>query len=327
MMQRFYRRLQRSISPNNLAPQAEPFGYDIAMNALEAEEILRADGDYRVLRRIPPVAAWGLSADSEDKRRAVFVDTETTGLNQDTDEVIEIALLPFAYDRPSGMITTIDIDTAYTALRGPSLPIPAASTAIHGIRDDDVRGKTIDAGRVEAIVAQADILIAHNAAFDRPMVEKHWPIFERKPWACSLADIDWRAEGLASGKLDYILMRLGWFFDGHRAMGDAEAGAFLLTERLPVSQRAALSVLLENARRPTSVVRAEETAFEQRAALRQRGYRWDPGAPDRTKAWWVLTDEPKTEVAWLNSEIYQTPRDIPVTRIPATKRYSAHLWR
>ncbi len=187
-------------------------------------------------------------------------------------------------------------------------------------------GKTIDADRVRAIVESAQLIIAHNAAFDRPMVEKHWPIFEEKHWACSLVDIDWKAEGLGSAKLDYLLMKFGWFHDGHRALSDALATVFLLTLPLPGSGRSGLKALLDCARRPLRAVRAEETAFEQRSALKSRGYRWDEGAGRRRKAWWILTDDPQAEVDWLEAEIYREKREIPVINMPATMRYSARLW-
>jgi DNA polymerase-3 subunit epsilon len=73
-------------------------------------------------------------------------------------------------------------------------------------------------------------------------------------------------------------------------------------------------------------VRAEETAFEQRAALKARGYRWDNGEGKRPKAWWILTDDPQSEIDWLTHEIYGGPHDIPVLNMPATMRYSARLW-
>lgn len=296
------------------------------MDLLEAERVLAAHPDFRLLRRMPPPASWPLATTHTDLRRAVFVDTETTGLDHDADEVIELALLPFEYNRETGAIVRVDEANAYCGLRQPSKPIPAESARVHGISDADVAGQVIDEDAVHRIVGDAHLIIAHNAAFDRPMVEKHWPIFAQKHWACSFVDIDWAAEGLSSGKLDYLLMKQGWFFEAHRALGDALAGAFLLSLPLPLSKRSAMHTLLECARRPLRAVRAEDTAFEQRAALKQRGYRWDPGDRGRAKAWWIQTEHPDEEIAWLNAEIYREPRDVPVLNMPATKRYSARVW-
>lgn len=211
-------------------------------------------------------------------------------------------------------------------MRQPSFPIPPESTRVHGITDADVAGKTIDTDRVRTLVDSAQLIIAHNAAFDRPMVERHWPIFAEKHWACSFADIDWKAEGLGSAKLDYLLFRAGWFHDGHRALSDALATVFLMTLPLPTSGKTGLKALLDCARRPLRAVRAEETAFEQRSALKSRGYRWDEGEGKRRKAWWILTDDPRAEIDWLEAEIYREKRDIPVVNMPATMRYSARLW-
>jgi DNA polymerase-3 subunit epsilon len=295
------------------------------MDLLEAERRLEASADHRVLRRVPPVEQWRLEAPVTKVRRAVFLDTETTGLDLERDEVIELALLPFEYERDTGRIVRIDRERALSALRQPSLPIPVESARIHGLSDEQVAGHVIDPEQVRAAVEDAQLVIAHNAAFDRPMVEKCWPIFEKKHWACSLVDIDWKRENLSTAKLDYLLMKQGWFHDGHRALVDALAAVFLLTLPLPVSGKRALAALLECARRPLYAVRAEETAFVQRAALKARGYRWDSGESRRTKAWWTLTSDPEREVAWLIAEIYGTPRDVPVVSVPPTMRYSGRL--
>jgi DNA polymerase-3 subunit epsilon len=298
------------------------------MDIHEAEALLFTSPDHRVLRRVPAPSTWEFPRRREgaDIFRAIFVDTETTGLDQDVDEVIELALLPFEYERDTGAIVRVLENEAFSGLRQPSFPIPAESAKVHGISDGDVAGKTIDGAAVEALVRSAHLIVAHNAHFDRPMAEKHWPIFERMNWACSLNDINWRDEGLGSGKLDYLLMRQGWFFDGHRALGDAWAGTFLLSRALPMSNRTAMNALLTSARRPLRAVRAENTAFEARAALKQRGYRWDPGETGRSKAWWILTEDPEAEVAWLNAEIYSEPTTVPVLNVPATRRYSSRLW-
>lgn len=184
------------------------------MTLIEAERLIEASDEYRLLRRVPPVEHWALPKPTGELKRAILVDTETTGLDQDTDEVIELALLPFEYERDTGRIVRVDVAGALSAFRQPSFPIPLESTRLHGISDADVAGRTIDAEQVRTIVESAHLIIAHNAAFDRPMVEEHWAIFAEKHWGCSFVDIDWKAEGLGSAKLDYLLYRMGWFHDG-----------------------------------------------------------------------------------------------------------------
>lgn len=296
------------------------------MDIPEAARLIEASPDFRLLRRVPPPGDWPLQSASSETRRGVFVDTETTGLDPDTDEVIELALLPFEYERDTGAVVRVDADAALNAFREPSFPIPLESSKIHGINGEMVKGQIIDPERIKAIIEPAHIVIAHNAAFDRPMVEKHWPIFEEKHWACSFAEIDWKAEGAGSAKLDYLLWSRGWFHVGHRALSDAEAALFLLTLSLPTSGKLGLSALLECARRQLWIVRAEDTAFEQRASLKARGYRWDDGEGKRVKAWWLMTNDPQTELDWLRANIYGDDRDVTVVKAPATRRYSSRLW-
>jgi DNA polymerase-3 subunit epsilon len=73
-------------------------------------------------------------------------------------------------------------------------------------------------------------------------------------------------------------------------------------------------------------VRAEDTAFEQRASLKSRGYRWDDGEGKRVKAWWLMTNNPQAELDWLRADIYRDDRDVTVLKAPATPRYSSRLW-
>jgi DNA polymerase III subunit epsilon len=297
------------------------------MQIEEAERILSASADYKVLRRIPASPKWSLAAEHGEIRRALYIDVESTGLSQETDEVIELAIVPFDYDPRSGAIVRVDEAGSFCSFRQPSFPIPPESTKIHGIKDADVAGSSINEAAVSALVSSAHLIVAHNSSFDRPMVEKHWPCFAEISWACSFNDVNWRGEGLSTGKLDYLLLKQGWFYDGHRALQDAMAGVFLLSYELPVSKRPALAELLESARRPLKAVRAEGSPFEKSDLLRKRNYKWDPGdGAKRLKSWWILVEDAQAECAWLDEYIYEKVKKVPIFDVPATKRYSARIW-
>src|SRR5688572_8764472 len=97
------------------------------MDISEAERLIEASPDHRLLRRVPPPSRWALIPAASETRRAVFVDVETTGLDQDSDEVIELALVPFEYERDSGRIVGVEESKMLSALRQPSRPIPPDS--------------------------------------------------------------------------------------------------------------------------------------------------------------------------------------------------------
>ncbi len=64
------------------------------------------------------------------KNPLIFFDLETTGINIVTDRIVEISYLKIY---PNGK------EESNTFLVNPTIPIPEKSTAIHGIRDEDVK--------------------------------------------------------------------------------------------------------------------------------------------------------------------------------------------
>lgn len=57
---------------------------------------LSENEDFRVLRRLKPRPTVDALV-GQAVRQGVFVDVETTGLDASTDEIIELAMVPFAY--------------------------------------------------------------------------------------------------------------------------------------------------------------------------------------------------------------------------------------
>ena len=88
---------------------------------------------------------------------------------------------------------------------------------------------------MEAFASRATLVIAHNAAFDRPFVEKQWDVFATKPWGCSMTQVHWRDEGIATQKQELIALCLGFFYEAHRAENDCRALLHILAGTLPLS--------------------------------------------------------------------------------------------
>jgi DNA polymerase-3 subunit epsilon len=278
---------------------------------------LQAAGDLRLLRRVPPVERWELPEHGNSVIRAAVVDCETTGLGDD-DEVVELAIVPFAYDKETGRVVRNFLHAPLCMVREPSKPIPAASTAIHGITQEMVAGHSIAQADVEEALDGISLVIAHNARFDRPMVERHWSAFASIAWACSCDEIDWRGMGFSSRSLEHVLLRQGWFFDGHRALDDAMATLFLLTLDLPTGEPA-LSALLANARKPSYYVGVYGTPIDENQALKARGYDWNKPA----KTWWTTVSDPIAEKAWLETAVsWPSGSKCTVTRVSPVDRYS-----
>ena len=227
---------------------------ETADNLSQMAQALEKSGDYRVLRRLVPRDSFLPVSPGQITKVGVLLDVETTGLDTKAAEVIELGMLKFGY-LPDGRITHI-IDS-FGALNEPTNPIPAAITAMTGITDDMVKGSQIDASAVSAFVSDANIVIAHNANFDRKFTERYWPDFADKPWGCSAIEINWRAHGFEGSRLAYLLMGAGLFHAAHRAVDDCRALLEILIMPLGKTEQPAFASLLERARRNTVRIWAE----------------------------------------------------------------------
>ena len=282
---------------------------------------LEATGDYRVLRRLVPQPRYGAPDDSP-RRRALILDTETTGLDPRTDRIIELALLPFEYSSGTGAIT--DIGAPVTFLEDPGRPIPPEVVDLTGITDAMVAGQRIDDAAANRELEAASLIVAHNAAFDRPFVDRRLPVSRGKAWGCSLREVPWRGAGYASSALEFLLIKKSrLFFDGHRA--DADCHALLHLLGTPFEDGISpLRHLLDSARQPTIRLWATGAPFEQKDALKGRRYRWSNGEDGRPKAWFreVRATELDGETAWLKVSVYGGREGWKVEKLTAKERYA-----
>ncbi|MCK1500456.1 3'-5' exonuclease [Bradyrhizobium sp. 188] len=281
---------------------------------------LEESGDYRVLRRLIPRPPQPTLA---SHRIGIILDLETTGLDTARDEVIEIAMVKFGYARDDRVTHVID---TFQAFQQPTAPITPAIAELTGITDAMVAEHRIDPDELAAFGdgASANVIIAHNASFDRKVAERFWPFFTDMNWACSATGVDWKSIGFSGAKLDCLLAGCGLFHGAHRALDDCNAVLEVLAREVPDAGKSGLAFLLERARRTTHRVWAESSPFELRHELKARGYRWSDGSDGRPRAWYADVDDGdlESELAFLRTEIYQCDTEIAHHAITARDRYS-----
>lgn len=287
---------------------------------------LEATGDYKVLRRFEPLDCYAPldDVDPQHLRIAMVIDTETTGFEKDRDKIIDLGYVLAEFNPRTGLIHRIV--ERYSGFEDPGFPIPPEITDITGIQDANVVGQALDDARVEAAIARAAIVIAHNAAFDRGFVERRFPSFANKWWACSLREAPWSEMNTGSSKLEWLAYKLGGVFYGaHRALIDAEVLLFLLTKTGP-NGRTVLSHILESSGQRTYCVWAEGAPFEMKDVLKKdKGYAWSDGAsPEKPiKAWYKagLVDL-EAELRMLGTEIYGRSARVTVDTLTGRERYT-----
>jgi DNA polymerase-3 subunit epsilon len=98
-------------------------------------------------------------------RPLVVFDLETTGIDVEKDRIVQIALIRI---EPGGERTTFE------TLVNPEQPIPPGATAVHGIKDEDVRDQpTISQIRreVEGLLTDVDLAGFNSVNFDLPLLQ------------------------------------------------------------------------------------------------------------------------------------------------------------
>jgi len=163
-----------------------------------------------------------------------FIDTETTGRDAQRDRIVEVGVV-------------LGRDGQVVARRSwlidPEMPIPEESSAIHGIKDDDVRGKP----RFPEVLAEIAALVegavpaAYNAQFDKAFMlaeldrsndqpDKLPPAFRRSvEWLDPLVFAREIYKDEQSRALGEMAQRLGIeLVNAHRATDDAEAALRVL---------------------------------------------------------------------------------------------------
>lgn len=279
---------------------------------------LDASGEWRTLRRFKRRESY-TAAPATDEKLGVYLDVETTGLDTSTAEIIELAFVLFSFDR-DGHVYNVGDGVSY--FNDPGMPIPLDVVELTGITDNDVAGHDIPNEKVFGLVRNAALVVAHNADFDRRIIERRMPWLADYPWACSYREVDWKPFGCACGKLEHILMgACREFYEAHRALDDCRAGVHALAAAQH-DGRSALSYLLESARQPTIRIWAARAPFEVKDLLKSRGYRWHDGTTGRAKCWYldvVGEEAAKAETEWLWSDVQVKPD---YTRLTARERYS-----
>lgn len=237
--------------------------------------------NFRLISRLEPMTGR-LIPRVGDEKPVVFLDTETTGTEHNTDAIVEIGFVRGTYSPSKGCLASID--GRASIFNDPGRPIPEEATRVHGIKDEDVAGERITQNDLDAWLFGDPLVIAHKSEFDRPFVDALFPNREPLLWACSLEDVDWRQLGYEARALSYLCIMNGVFYEGHRAVVDCEALAFLMA-----TEKEAFQQILARALKPHLRVEAKGAPYEVKDTLFRNRYTWNREA----RVWWKDVPEAK----------------------------------
>jgi DNA polymerase-3 subunit epsilon len=223
----------------------------------------------------------------------LIVDLETTGLNPNENRIIEIGLLEFKFLGTDSSV----ISSMYSGLQDPGEPISQEVAQLTGLTDAAVRGQRIDWSVARGFWERADIVVAHNAEFDRSFLSSVKEMRDiKKHWACSVRHIDWRSKKFGSMKLNYLAADHGFVNPfAHRALFDCATTYRLISPYLPE--------LVSSSHEPEIEISAVGSPFESKDILKANGYRWD--AERRVWKKRVLSPRLEVEREFLAADVYK----------------------
>lgn len=240
---------------------------------------LEADANnFRVLRRLPSIEEmWCVPTPPAGPDIVLgIVDCETTALGDDA-KIIEIAMTKIAL--VDGQLASIA--PPLTMLEDPLEPLAEDIRKITGITDADLAGHRFDDELLAQELADVDALVAFNARFDGPHLQRRFAGL-RHPWICARLDFDWRAVGYEGRSQSALLNECGLFYEAHRAAVDAWALAVLIS--MPASDgRTIASHMVNSARAVQTRVAATNAPYRVKDDLKVRGYRWEA----RQRVWTI----------------------------------------
>lgn len=279
-----------------------------------AQQLNQSD-DYQVLTKLQPQTAFNPSSPTAVHKVCV-IDTETTGLDTEKCEIIELGYQIIEFDSSGHFYQVL---CSKNLLNEPEGEISPEITKVTGIKPEDVIGHAIPWQEVEQDMSDVSLCVAHNAGFDRPVVERYNPIFVDKIWGCSASQINWmEVADVGSRAQEMLCWKVGQFFYGaHRALDDVQALSKLLSCSVTTEQVPAFSFLLKAVRLSKSMVKATGAPFDIKDDLRSRGYRWNVSE----RVWQKVIDDSKLqdELGWLID--HQTPNPN-VIKLKATDTFS-----
>ncbi len=198
----------------------------------------------------------------------LILDTETTGLEPAQADCVELGAVLF---RVPERVVLSQVSFLLPVRHNPAEAINGIPAAVSRLPQPWQAGLSC----FEAMLAAADAVLAHHAAFDR-----QWfglgplpPI--DKPWICSMEDIRWPPERQLRANPSVRDLALAYgvpVWAAHRALTDCIYLAQVL-ERCDD-----LEILLEAALEPRQLFRAQ-LSYAERHRAKEAGFRWNDPVP------------------------------------------------
>ncbi len=205
-----------------------------------------------------------ISSEEHFPKNILILDTETTGLDNEHDHCLEVGSILFNVKNRSvlaqqSFLLPVEINNAEKINNIPAeitrLPQPLSEAIIY----------------FESLVRFSDVIVAHNAEFDKKWFGLNKLAQIEKQWICSMDDISWPADRQLKTRPSVRDLALAYgvpVWNAHRALTDC----IYLAEVFKRCNE--LEKLLIRGLEPKVMLRAE-VSYEERHLAKSAGFRWN----------------------------------------------------
>ena len=205
-----------------------------------------------------------LEVNKKNIEKILILDTETTGLDENINEIIEIGCILFHVPSKSVLSQTSFL---FPVTSNDAEYINGISAEVTNIIQPWEDGLNF----FLKLVDSSDVIVAHNVEFDKKWFGKgRLPKLEKK-WICSLEDINWSFQKSLKNRPSVTDLALSFsipVWNLHRALSDC----FYISEVFKKCEN--LEELLIKATEPRFLYRAL-VSYEERSLAKKAGFRWN----------------------------------------------------
>ena len=197
-------------------------------------------------------------------KKVLILDTETTGLDENKDEVIEIGAILFDV---SSKCVLSQVSFLFPVNINEAEHINGISAEVTRISQPWEDGLNL----FLKLVDFSDFIVAHNVEFDRKWFGKGKLPELKKDWICSLEDINWSFQKSLKTRPTVTDLALSFsipVWNLHRALSDC----FYISEVFKKCEN--LEELLLKATEPRFLYKAL-VSYEERSLAKNAGFRWN----------------------------------------------------
>lgn len=197
-------------------------------------------------------------------RTLLILDTETTGLEPENHCCVEVGAILFDVQSRAVLAQQSFLLPAETNAAEPINRIPAAVTRLPQPWKQALLW-------FQNLLDAADVLVAHNAAFDRQWFGRGELPAVTQPWLCSMEDMRWPADRQLRSRPSVRDLALAYgvpVWAAHRALTDCIYLAEVFARCDDLEQ------LLLQGLEPRKLVRAK-VSYDDRQLARDAGFRWN----------------------------------------------------